>query len=259
VVVGDIPEEKLGPIAIYGPHLIRTKADWDELAWRTLAIGASHGIYFTNADAPMRIEGYKTIAYEVCEQTAFDPPELVVVPTSAGGNIRGIEKGFREFFRLGLIKRLPRFVAVQPLGCHPIHRARIEGSQTWRRFENLGTIAGAITNSAPASGNQVLRMLAAGNGTTEAVSDPELLAAQRDLAEVGLFVQPDSAAAYAALLHLRDRGELGPDSRVVCILTAGGLKLTAALGMHALSVKDVSVEQLESCIVNILQSGSPCI
>ncbi len=253
VVVNDIPEEKLGPIAIYGPHVIRVKAPWDVLTSLTHEVGVRHGIYFTNADVPMRVEGYKTIAYEICEQLDFDAPDVVIVPTSAGGNIRGIEKGFREFYKLGLIERIPRFVASQPEACCPIHEACMAGRLAFEKVENPGkTFAGAIFNTAPVSGNQVLRLLRERRGTTAAVSDAEMLIAQRILAGEGVFAQPDSASAYASLQHLAERGEVDASSRVVCVITAGGLKLPSALTMQSLSAFDADTATLDACVRSII-------
>lgn len=255
VIVDDIVEEKLNPIAIYGPHLLRVRCDRSDLMYRSLEIGARRDIYFSNSDTPMRIEGYKTIAYELCEQVNFDVPDMILTPTSSGGNIRGIEKGFREFYHLGLIDRLPRFVAVQPLGCCPIHLAHSGRSATWKRWEHPDTLAWDIVNTAPYSGNQVLRMLDANGGLTVAVSDNDMLQAQRSLAKTGIFVQPESAATYAALRHLKQKGEVGPDSRAACILTSSGLKFTGALAMHNLRAIPVSLEGLDMRIADIIRKG----
>lgn len=253
VVVNDIPEEKLGPIAIYGPHVIRVKAEWGVLTALTREVGDRHHIYFSNADVPMRVEGYKTIGYEICEQLNFDAPDVVVVPTSAGGNIRGIAKGFREFFKLGLIARMPRFVAAQPEACCPIHDAWTAGRVAYEQVLNPGkTFAGAIFNTAPSSGNQVLRMLRECRGATAAASDAEMLIAQRILAEEGVFAQPDSASAYAALQHLVEQGEVDASSRIVLLVTAGGLKVPSALAMQSLGASDADLETLDACIDGIL-------
>lgn len=84
LVSSDIPEEKLGPIAIHGPRLLRVTGDYGELYYESIAVGARRSIYFMNSDATFRVEGYKTISFEICEQMKFNPPDYVVTPTSAG-------------------------------------------------------------------------------------------------------------------------------------------------------------------------------
>ena len=255
VIADDVAEARLAPIAMYGPHLIRVACGREELVQHTLAIGARRDIYFSNSDAPMRIEGYKTIAYEICEQTSFNVPDVVLMPTSSGGGIRGVEKGFREFYRLGVIDRMPRCVAVQPQACCPIHTAYVQGRPTWERCETPTTIAPDIASQTPYSGNQVLRMLRAGNGLSVAVSDDEMLEAQLSLGKAGMFVQPESAATYAALRHLKQQKEICPDSRVVCILTSCGLRNPSALPRQRLNSIRTQPGKLETHIAAIIKQG----
>jgi threonine synthase len=245
VLVNDsIPKEKLSPIGIYGAHLIKVAGDYGRLYHESLRIGQEQDIYFINSDAPMRVEGSKTIAFEICEQLAFDMPDFVVVPTSAGGNLRGIAKGFREFLRAGLIHRLPRMVAAQAGGCSPIVKAFEGGRLEISREEAPRTIAHAIENPLPPSGNEVLRILRKEEGLAVSVTEASILEAQSTLAKEGFFVQPASAVGYAAVLKLAEAGTIKKEDRVVVILTGSGLKYTAALDRHTLEEETCALENL---------------
>ncbi|MFY9613310.1 MAG: threonine synthase [Tissierellaceae bacterium] len=246
-----IAEEKLKPIAIYGAELIEVEGDYSKLYDESLAIGHENDIYFINSDVPYRVEGYKTMAFEICEQLGFEAPDYVIVPTSAGGDIRGIEKGFREFYKLGLIDKLPKMVAVQASGCSPIYNAFREGKLEISRVADPETIAHAIENPYPPSGNQVLRMLKKNGGLALGVDDVDILKSQKKLASLGLFVQPASATSLAAVEKLYKEKLLKESDNVVCVLTGSGLKYTAALDEHDLDVYTCKLEELNDFIKKV--------
>ena len=246
-----IAEEKLKPIAIYGAKLIEVEGDYSKLYDESLAIGHENDIYFINSDVPYRVEGYKTMAFEICEQLGFEAPDYVIVPTSAGGDIRGIEKGFREFYKLGLIDKLPKMVAVQASGCSPIYNAFREGKLEISRVADPETIAHAIENPYPPSGNQVLRMLKKNGGLALGVDDVDILKSQKKLASLGLFVQPASATSLAAVEKLYKEKLLKESDNIVCVLTGSGLKYTAALDEHDLDVYTCKLEELNDFIKKV--------
>jgi len=244
LVSKNISPEKINPIAIYNPHLIKVEGNYGDLYFESLEIGKDKDIYFINSDVPMRVEGSKTIAFEICEQLNFKMPDYVIVPTSAGGNIRGIEKGFREFKVCGLIDYVPKFICAQASGCSPIYNAFMDGSNAITRVDNPHTIAHAIENPYPPSGNQVLRMLRNNGGIATAVSDYEILKAQALMAEQGIFGQPASAVPLAAVIKLKAEGFLKGNENIVCIATGSGLKYTAALDMQKLYSVECKIEKL---------------
>jgi threonine synthase len=192
------------------------------------------------------VEGSQTIAYEICEQVDFKVPDYIIVPTSAGGNIRGIEKGFREFKEAGLIDNIPKIICVQSEGCSPIHKAYVQNREEIERFKNPYTIAHAIENPLPPSGNQVLRMLKRNGGFTEAVKDEEIINAQKMMAEEGLFMQPASCVPLAALIKLKNNGKIEKDSTIVLIGTGGGLKYTSVFDKYELKYNQIDLESINN-------------
>ena len=244
----NIALEKLNPIAIHGPHLIKVDGNYGDLYYETLEIGSEQDIYFINSDQPYRVEGSKAIAFEICEQFNFNVPDYVIVPTSAGGNIRGIEKGFREFKNAGLIDRLPKIICAQASGCSPIFNAYNNNEDTISRIEHPNTIAHAIENPYPPSGNEVLRMVKRNESLCVALTDEEIIQAQAQLAKEGLFGQPASAVPLAAVKKLKDNGQIKESDHIVCVVTGSGLKYTSAFEKHQLSSVEVKMENLRDFI-----------
>jgi len=253
LVSAGIPAEKIRPIAVYGPHLIRVEGDYHELYEGSLRAGERYGIYFINSDAPFRVEGSKTIAFEICEQMDFQAPDYVIIPVSSGGNFRGILKGFEEFKSVGLVDAVPKFIAVQAEGCAPIAEAFEEGREKVERIRNPKTIAHAIENPYPPSGNQVLRKLRENGGLALTVSDEEILEAQRQLAQEGIFGQPAACAPLAAAKRLVDNGYLKPDDRIVLIITGSGLKVPSALEHLDTPVTSTSIDGLTESIGKLIE------
>ncbi|WP_456365429.1 threonine synthase, partial [Thermococcus sp.] len=236
-------DEKLKAVSVYGGDVVRVKGDYGRLYFESLKLGEKLGVYFINSDNPFRVEGYKGIAFEIAEEIT---PDYVLIPTSSGGLFRGIAKGFIELKESGLIDELPTLIAVQAKGCSPICRAFMEGKEKIERFESPDTIAKAIANPYPPSGNAVLKLLRKFEWECVAVSDEEITEAQRKLAEEGLFVQPASATGIAALKKLAGSGVIPEGLKVVSILTGSGLKvLSHAEGGE---VRECPIENLENCL-----------
>ncbi len=233
-----IPEEKLAQILIYGPRIFKVQGDYGALYFKSLEIGVKKGIYFMNSDDPFRVEGYKSIAFEIGENLEAD---YVIVPTSSGGLFRGIYKGFVELKESGLIDKIPEMIAVQAEGCSPICRAFTDGRNKIKKFENPHTVAHAIENPYPPSGNAVLRILKERGWKCIAVDDESIINAQRLLARDGVFVQPASATSFAAFKKLKFK-----DKRVVLILTGSGLK-TKSIGYFK-AIPTCDIEDLERCV-----------
>ncbi len=175
---------------------------------------------------PYRIEGKKTMGYELAEQFQWDVPDVIVYPTGGGVGIIGIYKALRELQTIGWIgERLPRLVAVQAAGCEPIVQAWREGKAESQFQKNSTTIAFGINVPKALGDFLVLDAVRATNGCAIAVSDDELLQAQALLAaNEGLFVCPEGAATLAAAEKLRQQNWIQEDERVVLLNTGTGLK-----------------------------------
>ncbi|MDK2882534.1 MAG: threonine synthase [Bacillota bacterium] len=248
-VAGDIPEGKIAPIAIYGPRLSRGLGDYGRLYYNALALGEKHGIYFISSDNPFRVEGQKTVAYEIFDQLDYEPLDFIIMPVSSGGNMAAVIKGCEEMEKLGLIKKAPLVIGVQAAGCSPIARAVAEGREKVEPFPNPETIAHAIANPFPPSGNRILRKVKEGRADVITVTDEEIIAAQAFLAQKeGLFVQPAGATPVAAIRKLAAAGRLKSQHRIAAILTGSGLKDTSALAHHHLKAISVPVDELDKSL-----------
>ncbi|WP_410623294.1 threonine synthase [Amycolatopsis sp. cmx-8-4] len=175
---------------------------------------------------PYRIEGKKTMGYEIAEQFGWRLPDVILYPTGGGVGIIGIYKALLEMREMGWVTgALPKLVAVQATGCAPIVEAFSRGDRESVPFPDARTVAFGITVPKALGDFLVLDAVYATGGTAVAVTDEELLAAQRELSErEGAFVCPEGGACFAALRHLRESSWLEGDEDVVVLNTGAGIK-----------------------------------
>ena len=175
---------------------------------------------------PYRLEGKKTMGYELCEQLGWRVPDVVIYPTGGGVGLIGIHKALLELRALGWIgDRLPRLVAVQSTGCAPIVRAFAAGSRRAEPWADARTVAYGITVPAPLGDELILDALTATGGTATAVDDEEILADLRAFgAAEGLLLCPEGAACLTAARRLRETGWLSAHDEVVVLNTGAGIK-----------------------------------
>jgi threonine synthase len=223
---GKIAYGKLAQAMIYGAKVLQVLGNFDESLDMVLKLSEKHGsIYLLNSINPFRIEGQKSLGYEICDQLNQQAPDRIVVPVGNAGNISAIWKGCREFHDLGLVQGLPMMTGIQAAGSAPIAQAVKMCSDTIVPVNNPETVATAIRIGAPVSWKKALNAIRDSNGTAETVTDDEILSAQKLLARAeGLFVEPASASSIAGLIKLVDNGAISKDERVVCITTGHGLK-----------------------------------
>lgn len=188
---------------------------------------AQHGLFDVSTfKEPYRIEGKKTMGFELAEQFGWSVPDVLLYPTGGGVGVIAIYKALLELRELGLIgEKMPRMVAVQAEGCAPIVQAFRENERESKPWENARTVAFGITVPKSLADYLVLDALYETRGTAVAVSDEALLDMQRHIAATeGLLICPEGAATVAAAKALRERGWIEPHERVLAINTGTGLK-----------------------------------
>lgn len=175
---------------------------------------------------PYRIEGKKTLGYEIAEQFDWTLPDVIVYPTGGGTGLIGMWKAFDEMQKMGWIgPERPRMVTVQAAGCAPIVRAFEEGKRFAEEFPNAATVASGLRVPRAIGDFLILDALRESGGTAIAVTDEELIAATREIgAAEGLFCAPEGAACLPALRKMIEEGQVKPDERVVLFNTGGGVK-----------------------------------
>jgi len=175
---------------------------------------------------PYRLEGKKTMGYELAEQFDWELPDVIVYPTGGGTGLIGMWKAFQEMAELGWIgEHRPRMVVVQSAGCAPIPRAFCAGEEFATPWEGAETVAAGLRVPAAVGDFLILRALRESGGTAIAVSDEALVEAQMRMARLeGVFACPEGGATLAALETLLAQGWVTPDERVVLFNTGTGLK-----------------------------------
>lgn len=241
LVEENISNEKLSQIDVYSPNILRVSGDYGRLFYESLKVSrAEPSIYFSNSNSPYRVEGYKTIAFEISDEIV---PDYIMIPTSSGGLFRGVMKGFKELEISGLIENIPTPVVIQAEGCSPIFRAFNSGEKKIKRWEKPDTIAAAIANPYPPGGNEVLRKLKEFGGSCFAVSDKEILRAQKKIASEGIHCQHASSVGVAALEKLEEYDAIEESSTVMTIITGSGFKYKDKTVLE--DIHEVDMEKLE--------------
>ena len=206
------------------------------------AIGAGHPLTLVNSVNPVRIEGQKTAAFEVCDDLGR-APDVLAIPVGNAGNITAYWAGFRAYRDAGRVSGLPRMLGFQAAGAAPIVLGHA--------VEHPETVATAIRIGNPASWTRAVAARDESGGAIEAVSDEEILAAYRDVARLeGVFCEPSSAASLAGVRRLAAAGRIGRDEVVVCVLTGNGLKDpdTALQELPAVLEAEASVDAVTSVL-----------
>ena len=185
---------------------------------------------FSTLKEPYRVEGKKTMGYEIAEQLGWRLPDVIIYPTGGGTGLIGMWKAFDEMERLGWLgPKRPRMVTVQAEGCAPIVRAFEEGNRFADEFPNAATTASGLRVPKAIGDFLILDALRASGGTAVAVSDEELIEAVHDIGAVeGIFCAPEGAACLPALRKLVESGEVNKHERVVLFNTGSGVKYMEA-------------------------------
>jgi threonine synthase len=222
---GKIAKGKLLQAVVHGAKIVEVEGNFDKALKAARRITEKSGIYLANSINPYRIEGQKTIAFEIWEQLEYQIPDYVLLPVGNAGNISAIWKGFKELIRLKITNRTPSMIGVQATGAAPIATAYSEGEDKVTFWAHPETSASAIRIGAPVRWKGALAAVRESKGAMLSVADTEIIHAQRLLADhEGIFAEPASAASIAGLIKARKTRLIESDCRVVCIVTGHGLK-----------------------------------
>jgi len=227
----DVPNANFIECQAFGAFVTLVDGLISDCAKMVAAGAAREGWYdVSTLKEPYRIEGKKTMGYEVAEQLDWQLPDAIFYPTGGGVGIIGMWKAFDEMEALGWIgPRRPKMIAVQAEGCQPVVRAFERGEERSQFWDNAWTVASGLRVPKPLGDFLILEAVRASGGTALAVGDAEILDAGVRLArEEGIFAAPEGAACVAALEKLLASGFLKPEERIVIYNTGAGLKYLEA-------------------------------
>jgi threonine synthase len=223
VPAGKVASGKLAQTLAYGATALAIRGDFDAAMRLVREACDAHGIYLVNSINPFRIEGQKTIIWELLQDLQWEAPDWIVVPAGNLGNTSAFGKALREAHANGWIDRMPRLASIQAEGANPFFRSWAEQFRTRHRM-SAETIASAIRIGDPVSHDKAVRAIHETNGVVEQVTDAEIMAAKREIDRLGIGCEPASAATLAGVKKLRAAGVMREEERTVCVLTGNILK-----------------------------------
>ena len=223
VPAGKVAAGKLAQALAYGARTLLVRGDFDACLRLVREASEALGIALLNSINPWRLEGQKTIVWEMLQQRGWDPPDWIVVPAGNLGNTSAFGKALREAHGLGLIRRVPRVVSVQARGASPFYRSFRGGFRKRYRVQ-AETVATAIRIGDPASHDRAVRTIRETRGLVTAASDREILEAKAVVDAAGIGCEPASAAAVAGARRLVREGVIRGGDSVVAVLTGHVLK-----------------------------------
>lgn len=235
LIPGEISTPKLFQILTYGARIKRIQGTVDNALGLLRRLYEEDGWYPIPTSAPInpyQFEGNKTIAYEICQQQNWTPPDWVIIPMGGGDCISANWKGFQEFYNIGLINNLPSLIGVQARGCNPIVRAFKRKTEEIKPIDFPKTIAHSILVRNPPTGPLALKAILQSKGVALDVTDDEIIAAQKLLGSMeGIFAEPASSATIAALKKLTEEGRIDKNDHIICVITGSGLKQPEVLSL----------------------------
>jgi threonine synthase len=230
-IPSDLEEQKVLATGVYGTNLVAVRGTYDDVNRLCTEISGEHEWAFVNINMrPYYSEGSKTLAYETVEQLGWELPDRVVAPIASGSLFTKIARGFEEWLDLGLVEgTLPTFNGAQAAGCSPVATA-FEAGQDVCRPVKPNTIAKSLAIGNPADGPYALDLARRSGGSVDSVSDDEIRAGIRLLAQTtGIFTETAGGVTIATLAKLARRGDIDRDERVVAYITGEGLKTLDAV------------------------------
>ena len=231
-IPSDLEEQKILATGVYGTHLVAVEGTYDDVNRLCTELSSERDWAFVNVNVrPYYSEGSKTLGYEIAEQLGFELPDRVVSPIASGSLFTKIARGFDEWREVGLVEgRTPIMCGAQAEGCSPVAQAFADGQDVCRPVRFPRTIAKSLAIGDPADGPYALDLARRTGGQITAITDDEIRAGIRALAETaGVFTETAGGVTTAGLLKLADEGRLDPDERVVLVITGEGLKTLDAV------------------------------
>ena len=221
---GEIAYGKLSQALAYGASVLQVKGNFDDAMALVQESSDELGIYLLNSINPWRVEGQKSIMYEMLQQASWKSPDWVVVPAGNLGNTSAFGKALKEMKELGFIEKVPRIAAIQAKGANPFYRLYSEKCSMLPSVKDPKTIATAIKIGNPVSWRKASAVIEYTKGVVEEVSDQEIMDAKAVIDSSGVGCEPASAASVAGAKKLKEKGAIRKDDSVVCIVTGNILK-----------------------------------
>lgn len=222
---GKVALGKVAQAMMHGAQVFSLKGNFDDALRVVRVLCEEEKLYLLNSVNPYRLEGQKTIAFEVTEKLDWEVPDRVILPVGNAGNISAIFKGFSELRTLGIADSVPKMTGIQAEGAKPIVNAFKKDEAEITPEDKPETIASAIRIGNPVNAAKALHAIRDSGGVAESVTDVEITEAQLMLARLeGIGVEPASAASIAGLKKLVEMREIERDERIVCITTGHLLK-----------------------------------
>ena len=248
-IPADLEAGKVLGSAIYAPTLVAVDGNYDQVNRLCVELGERNGWAFVNINVrPYYSEGSRTLGFEVAEQLGWRAPDHCVVPIASGSLFTKIYKGFTELAQVGLIEEpRTRMSGAQAAGCSPVATAWAAGSMNFRPVKPH-TIAKSLAIGNPADGYYALVQLKKTGGCCPAVTDEEVIAGMKLLAETeGIFAETAGGVVTASLKKLAEGGDIHPDELTVAFITGAGLKTQEAVQAHVVEPLHIqpTVESVE--------------
>ena len=225
---GKISSGKLAQTLAYGARVVQVRGDFDAAMRLVEEASTSLGMYVVNSVNPFRIEGQKTIIWEMLEELDWVAPDWIIVPAGNLGNTSAFGKALAEAFKLGWISKMPRIASIQAEGANPFYQSYKLGFSKQIRI-SAETLASAIRIGDPVNYAKAVKVIAETKGVVESVTDAEILDAKAAVDGSGIGCEPASAATLAGLMKLKKSGTINSNEHVICVLTGNVLKDSDAI------------------------------
>jgi threonine synthase len=251
-IPADLEQEKILATGAYGTNIVAVRGNYDAVNRLCTELSGDRPWAFVNVNVrPYYAEGSKTLAFETAEQLGWELPDRVVAPIASGSLFTKVARGFEEFIDAGLITGdVPIMCGAQAEGCSPVAQAFAAGTDVCRPVKP-DTIAKSLAIGNPADGPYAVELANATGGVIESVTDDEIRAGVRLLAETtGIFTETAGGVTTAVLAKLAAAGAIDPDERVVAYITGDGLKtLDTVRGTFEVAEIAPSVDEFELAFV----------